>query len=99
MAINSRKRINPTQMRAIRVELYDLLVEYGESITQLDGLIDDLDRMWDGDAEDKFHGKFKDDLPRYQRMANTMRAYIDALKNNADAYDRTEQAALDVIKR
>lgn len=50
-----------------------------------------LNGMWDGAANDAFHGAFLTDKGKMEEFSQLIMQYVDRLTRIADRYDQTEQ--------
>ena len=58
----------------------------------------ELDKTWEGDANQSFGARLKNDEPKFGELYKVMGEYIGAVRESADDYDRTEAAVADEMK-
>jgi len=52
----------------------------------------DLDKTWDGDANQSFNARLKNDEPRFGELYKIINEYVGAVNDSATDYDKTEAA-------
>jgi len=95
MAIN---KVNTQGMRAAANDIEQMASEYTQQVTMLYSVGQELDGMWDGDASDTFKAQLGQDQPRFEALNTVVRQYTEALRNNAESYDRAEDEAVRTLK-
>ena len=95
MAIN---KVNTQGMRAAANDIEQMASEYTQQVTMLYSVGQELDGMWDGDASDTFKAQLGQDQPRFEALNTVVKQYTEALRNNAESYDRAEAEAVQTLK-
>lgn len=86
------------QMRSSASEVTDLANQYNQLQK---GMFDEgreLDSMWEGDANQSFMARMKNDEPRFGELFNVIGQYCDAINESADEYDKTEAQVAEEMK-
>jgi len=94
MALN---RVNTQELRGTANEVEQLTAQYTQQVQSLYQSGSELDQMWDGDANTKFNARLQQDQTYFQTLSATIAKYIQALRDDADAYDRAEEANVNTI--
>ena len=95
MALN---RINTQEMRAVANEVEQLAADYAKQVQMLYEAGGELDKMWDGDANDAFNTQLGQDQPRFEAMNKVIGQYVQALRDSAEVYDASEAEAVQTLK-
>lgn len=85
------RNINTNAMREYAQRLETYRTTYFEALQSLQRRINELDDMWDGDANAAFMERWREDIPKFNRMLQVLREYHDKLLEAADRYDATEE--------
>jgi len=96
MAIN---RVDSQGMRAAANDIEQMASEYTQQVAALFMVGQELDAMWDGDASDTFKTRLGQDQPRFEALNNVIKQYIDALRRNAESYDKNEAMAVQRLQK
>jgi len=94
MALN---RVNTQEMRNIANAVEQLASDYTRQVSALYTAGQELDNMWDGDANNTFNAQLGQDQPRFEALNNVIGQYVQVLRNNAEAYDRNEAEAVQTL--
>ena len=95
MALN---RVNTQEMRGIANEVEQLASDYTRQVQTLYQTGNDLDKMWDGDANSSFNAQLGQDQARFEALNKVIGQYIQVLRDNAAEYDRSEEDAVQTIQ-
>ena len=95
MALN---KINTQEMRVVANSVEQMAGEYTQYVNKLYEAGSELDKMWDGDANDKFNTQMTEDLPRFNALNKVIEQYVQCLRDNADAYDKSEAEACETLQ-
>jgi WXG100 family type VII secretion target len=95
MALN---RVNTQEMRGVANEVEQLAADYTRQVTALYSAGQELDKMWDGDANSSFMGQLGQDQPRFEALNKVIGQYVQVLRENAEAYDRSEADAVQTLQ-
>jgi len=90
-------KVNTREMRTAANNIEQLAGEYTQQVTALYQVGSELDSMWDGDANDTFNAQLGQDQSRFDALNNVIRQYVEALRSNADSYDRAEEEAKGIL--
>ena len=96
MAINI---LNSQGMRTAAGEIEQMASDYTHQITALYAAGQELDAMWDGDASDTFKNRLGQDQPRFEALNTVVKQYIEALRSNAESYDKNEEINVQRLTR
>ena len=58
----------------------------------------ELDKTWEGDANQSFAARMKNDEPKFGELYKIMNEYIGSVRESADDYDRTEASVAEEMK-
>lgn len=72
-------------------ELSNLNGQLKSKVSDLVGKEENLNGMWDGEANDAFHKAFGDDVQQMQNFTAEIERYVDALLNIATEYENAER--------
>ncbi|MDO5415634.1 MAG: WXG100 family type VII secretion target [Lachnospiraceae bacterium] len=90
MAINEIE-MNTTTL-AGDIETLELTVtQLEKQMKKMFGFIDELDKMWDGPANQAFNQQFQADYRTCEEMCRVLRELIGCLKHARQEYDKCEQ--------
>ena len=95
MALN---RINTQEMRAVANSVEQLASDYTRKVTDLYSAGQELDKMWDGDANATFNAQLGQDQPRFELLNKVISQYVQVLRENAEAYDKSEAEAVQTLQ-
>ncbi|MBR5088503.1 MAG: WXG100 family type VII secretion target [Ruminiclostridium sp.] len=84
------KNVNPSEMRDIAGQIESKIEEWRQQVTNIYGKQQELDAMWDGDANDEFNRQWEENRPKYDKLAETMALYAQTVKDAAQKYEETE---------
>jgi|GEM_PF-488870 len=90
MANDNTIQTSTQQMRSSAEEIMQLAQNYN---TLQKGMYDEgrqLDQTWDGDANQSFNTRLKEDEPRFGQLFDIIKEYVGAINESADDYDKTE---------
>ena len=91
--------VDTTGMRTTSNDIEQMANEYTQQVTALYAVGDELDKMWEGDASDSFKTQLGKDLPRFEALSNVVKQYIEAARDFADKYDKTERDLAEGFKK
>ena len=95
MAIN---RINTQEMRAVASSVEQLAGDYTRQVQALYTAGNELDKMWDGDANSTFNAQLGQDQARFEALNRVVAQYVQTLRENAEAYDKSEAEAVQTLQ-
>ena len=95
MALN---RVNTQEMRSIANAAEQLASDYVRQVSALYAAGQELDNMWDGDANSTFNAQLGQDQPRFEALNNVVGQYVQVLRDNAEVYDRSEADAVQTLQ-
>ena len=95
MALN---RINTQEMRSVANSAEQLAGDYTRQVQALYQVGGELDKMWDGDANTSFNAQLGQDQSRFEELNRVLGLYVQNLRENADAYDRSEADAVQTLQ-
>ena len=91
-------RLDTSKMRNAANEIEQQAYDYTQQVTALYQAGQELDGMWDGDANAAFKAQLGQDQPRFEALSNVIRQYVETLRSNADSYDKAEAEAVQTLK-
>jgi WXG100 family type VII secretion target len=91
-------RVNTKGMRTAASSIEQLARDYTQQVGMLYSVGQELDSMWDGDANATFNAQLGRDRPRFEALNNVLRQYVETLRSNADSYDRAENEAVQTLR-
>ena len=59
--------------------------------------MEELDAMWDGDANEAFNALVTEDKPKFERLAQMMETYKTAIDTAASKYDSGEAEVKNIV--
>ena len=83
-------RADTQEMRKTANVVEQLASDYTRQVDALYAAGEELDSMWDGDANDSFNAQMGQDKPRFDALNAVIGRYVQALRDNAEAYDKAE---------
>lgn len=95
MALN---RVNTQEMRGVANTVEQLASDYVRQVNALYAAGQELDNMWDGDANSKFNAQLGQDQPRFEALNSVIGQYVQVLRDNAEVYDRSEADAVQTLQ-
>ena len=91
-------KVDTQQMRNIADNVQELAGQYVEKVGELYGVGEELDRMWDGDANDSFNTQMGKDKDIFDKLNSVICSYVRNIRDNAAEYDRSEFEAGQTLK-
>jgi WXG100 family type VII secretion target len=92
------QKVNTSGMRNAANEIEQQAYDYTQQVAALYQIGQELDGMWDGDANATFKAQLGQDQPRFEALNNVVRQYVETLRSNADSYDRAEDEAVQTLR-
>lgn len=86
------------KMRGDAEEVEQLAGQYNSLQQEMFNEGRDLDTTWNGDANQSFNSRLKNDEPRFAELFKVINEYTGAIKESADDYDKTEAYVQDEMK-
>ena len=83
-------RVNTDNMRSTATVFQEKINDWNSLVQQLWSLMEELDAMWDGDANEAFNALVTEDKPKFERLAQMMETYKTAIDTAASKYDSGE---------
>lgn len=91
-------RINTREIRSTADALDELISDYSRQVDSLYSVCSELDKMWEGETRAGFRVKLEQDRNRFEKLGAALRQYVLTLRGNADAYDKTEAEAVQMLR-
>ena len=82
--------VTSSELRKTAEELQNLNNQFKQKTEDLTGKENELNGMWDGQANDAFHAAFTKDKGQWDVFSNTITEYANALIQIAQKYDQAE---------
>lgn len=84
-------QVTPSVLRSNADQLSELNARFKSSIDSLVTSESALNAMWDGEANDAFHGAFMTDKGKMDEFSHLIEQYTERLRQIAIRYEQTEQ--------
>ncbi len=84
-------QVDSRQLRAKKDELTNLLQRFRQEKEDLCAKELTLRSMWEGQANEKFHGEFMRSSGQMEAFADTIIRYLNAIESIAQRYDLAEE--------
>ncbi|HBI63360.1 MAG TPA: hypothetical protein DDY31_19470 [Lachnospiraceae bacterium] len=84
--------VNTATLRSKASELRQSNAQFKQQVESLTTQEESLNSMWEGDANDAFHGAFTKDITQMNNFYNAIEKYVTSLEEIAKQYDETEKA-------
>lgn len=90
-------RVNTDNMRSTATVFQEKSNDWNSLVQQLWSLMEELDAMWDGDANEAFNALVTEDKPKFERLAQMMETYKTAIDTAASKYDSGEAEVKNIV--
>lgn len=90
-------RVNTDNMRSTATVFQEKINDWDSLVQQLWSLMEELDAMWDGDANEAFNALVTEDKPKFERLAQMMETYKTAIDTAASKYDSGEAEVKNIV--
>ena len=90
-------RVNTHNMRSTATVFQEKINDWNSLVQQLWSLMEELDAMWDGDANEAFNALVTEDKPKFERLAQMMETYKTAIDTAASKYDSGEAEVKNIV--
>ena len=90
-------RVNTDNMRGTATVFQEKINDWNSLVQQLWSLMEELDAMWDGDANEAFNALVTEDKPKFERLAQMMETYKTAIDTAASKYDSGEAEVKNIV--
>ena len=90
-------RVNTDNMRSTATVFQEKINDWNSLVQQLWSLMEELDAMWDGDANEAFNSLVTEDKPKFERLAQMMETYKTAIDTAASKYDSGEAEVKNIV--
>lgn len=90
-------KVNTENMRTTTNAFQDKIDEWKGLVNQLWSLTEELNGMWEGDANISFNEMVDADRPRFDRLAGMMETYRQAIENAAAQYEDGEAEVKGIV--
>lgn len=90
-------RVNTDNMRSTATVFQEKINDWNSLVQQLWSLMEELDAMWDGDANEAFNALVTEDKPKFERLAQMMETYKTAIDTAASKYDSGEAEVKNIV--
>ena len=90
-------RVNTDNMRSTATVFQEKINDWNSLVQQLWSLMEELDAMWDGDANEAFNALVTEDKPKFERLAQIMETYKTAIDTAASKYDSGEAEVKNIV--
>ena len=86
-------RVNTDNMRSTATVFQEKINDWNSLVQQLWSLMEELDAMWDGDANEAFNALVTEDKPKFERLGT----YKTAIDTAASKYDSGEAEVKNIV--
>ena len=90
-------RVNTDNMRSTATVFQEKINDWNSLVQQLWSLMEELDAMWDGDANEAFNALVTEDKPKFERLAQMMETYKTAIDTAASKYGSGEAEVKNIV--
>ena len=90
-------RVNTDNMRSTATVFQEKINDWNSLVQQLWSLMEELDAMWDVDANEAFNALVTEDKPKFERLAQMMETYKTAIDTAASKYDSGEAEVKNIV--
>ena len=90
-------RVNTDNMRSTATVFQEKINDWNSLVQQLWSLMEELDAMWDGDANEAFNALVTEDKPKFERLAQMMKPNKTAIDTAASKYDSGEAEVKNIV--
>lgn len=90
-------RVNTDNMRSTATVFQEKINDWNSLVQQLWSLMEELDAMWGGDANEAFNALVTEDKPKFERLAQMMETYKTAIDTAASKYDSGEAEVKNIV--
>ena len=90
-------RVNTDNMRSTATVFQEKINDWNSLVQQLWSLMEELDAMWDGDANEAFNALVTEDKPKFERLAQMMETYKTAIDTATSKYDSGEAEVKNIV--
>ena len=90
-------RVNTDNMRSTATVFQEKINDWNSLVQQLWSLMEELDAMWDGDANEAFNALVTEAKPKFERLAQMMETYKTAIDTAASKYDSGEAEVKNIV--
>ncbi|MCD7730005.1 MAG: WXG100 family type VII secretion target [Oscillospiraceae bacterium] len=91
------RQVNPQEMLTTAKSLSGKVEEWNVLVDDIYALQQQLDAMWDGNANDTFNAQWAEDRTKYATLSNVLAEYVQAINTAAQLYIETEAEAVKIV--
>ena len=95
----AQTKVTPETMNTLATGIEGKMDDWSTAVTTIYQLIAEMDAMWDGDANDAFNQRMQDNRQKFNRLAQVMSEYVQAIKKAASNYASGEAEVSQIVKR
>ncbi|MBO6142551.1 MAG: WXG100 family type VII secretion target [Lachnospira sp.] len=88
-------RVDSHQLKAQAEQLKQLNATFKNTTSDLEASEENLNSMWEGDANDQFHKAFKSDKTQMDNFYNAIEKYVSVLQEMVANYESVEAVNTD----
>jgi len=92
-------KINTEGMRSAANDFNSKNDEWNSLVNQIWAYLQELDEMWDGDANDAFNALVEEDKPKFEALYQRMIEYKEAINKAAEHYETSEEEIKIVVTK
>lgn len=85
-------RVSSAELKAKEEELRQYNQNFKSTTNELESVEQNLNSMWEGDANTAFHNSFKNDKIQMDNFYNAIEQYVAVLLNMVSKYEAAEAA-------
>lgn len=94
-----RIQVTPSEMDEIARRVKSLSQDWNQVEGAIIGLVEQMNAMWDGDANTVFADFFRSERPKFQQLLSLMDTFHTAILRAADEYRVGEDRVRSVVSR
>lgn len=91
--------INTSTLTGTIENLENATSKLEEQIKKMFQTIEELDQMWDGEANNAFNEQFSQDHKMCQQMCREIREMIDSFQHAREEYDKCESRVDELVRQ
>ncbi|MCI8441761.1 MAG: WXG100 family type VII secretion target [Provencibacterium sp.] len=92
-------RVTPEMMVNVSQSVDSKIDEWQRSVNKIYSLVQEMDTMWDGMANDTLNNTFQENIPKYNALTQMMTEYSTAIKQAANTYVNGEEEVKNIVSR
>lgn len=91
--------VTPEQMNVVAGNIEEKIQEWQQAVQKIYQLCEEMDVMWDGEANDAFNARFREDEQKFNNLTVLMQEYSSAVRTAASNYMAGEEEVKGIVTR